>query len=329
MSAFEYDVAISFLAADQHLADILVTELSGRVTIFVFHERQGELVGRDGIDAFTEVFAKKARICLVLYRAGWGDTPWTRVEANAIKGRSLDEGHNFLVVASLDGTAPIWLPRSRMWFGFDQYGPKTLAGIVESRVTAEGGDIKDESARDRARRLASLAAETEKRENFLQTAEGVKLAELEIERLYAYLEQEISAMSTDAASLGVVFRRKDKDVVAISSPGRSVSFGWSRSYSNSLEAASIYVREIQGPCNFGHGGVHDNRILRAIHVTFTLDMSNQPAWSEEDDPGRMYSTRQMAERYLKVVVDHATEPYVDNPLRAGWTSYEDGLDEDF
>ena len=88
---YKYDVAFSFLDRDEPLA----RELAGLLTplsTFVYSEQQLEVAAKDGVDAFTAVFRRDARIVAVLYRDGWGKTKWTRVEEQAIKSRFLDWG---------------------------------------------------------------------------------------------------------------------------------------------------------------------------------------------------------------------------------------------
>ncbi|MER9236229.1 hypothetical protein NKI56_29970 [Mesorhizobium sp. M0622] len=39
---------------------------------FIYSERQKELAGTDGQTTFSEVYGKKARIVVILYRTEWG-----------------------------------------------------------------------------------------------------------------------------------------------------------------------------------------------------------------------------------------------------------------
>jgi hypothetical protein len=111
----EYDVAFSFLHQDEQLAIDVADRIRDRVKAFIYSEQQKDLIASDGVDNFSQVFLHGARVVVILFRETWGTTKWTRVEETAIKSRHLNEGPKFLIVASLDGTHPIWYPDTWIW----------------------------------------------------------------------------------------------------------------------------------------------------------------------------------------------------------------------
>jgi hypothetical protein len=114
---YEYDLAISFVAKDESLATDLADQFEERLRIFLYSRKQDKLGGTDGEQTFNEVFAKQSRLVVVLYREGWGKTPWTRIEVTAIRNRAFDEGYDFVLFIPLDGkpSVPKWLPRTQLW----------------------------------------------------------------------------------------------------------------------------------------------------------------------------------------------------------------------
>jgi hypothetical protein len=74
----KYEVAFSFLAQDLALATRCSEALSP-LTTFVFSRHQETLAGTDGQESFRSAFRFDSRLNVVLLRAGWGETPWTRV----------------------------------------------------------------------------------------------------------------------------------------------------------------------------------------------------------------------------------------------------------
>src|SRR5690606_38182685 len=111
---FEYDVAFSFLASDEDLASRLNDLIKPRLTTFLYSKRQTEIAGADGEQRFNAIFGNEARTVVILYRKGWGETPWTRIEETAIRNRAYDEGYDFALFIPLDtpATVPPWLPRT-------------------------------------------------------------------------------------------------------------------------------------------------------------------------------------------------------------------------
>jgi len=88
--SYKYDVAFSFLAADLSVAKDLQGRLEPGLAVFMYERRKEELLGRDGMDVFSEVFRRDTRLSVILYRKGWGETAWTGFEESAIKSRALD-----------------------------------------------------------------------------------------------------------------------------------------------------------------------------------------------------------------------------------------------
>lgn len=165
---YEYDVAVSFLHKDEGVALQIHSRLSPQFSVFVYSKRQEELAGTDGLESFRVAFREKTRLVVVLYRKGWGETPWTRVEQTAITDRCLAEGWEFLLFVMLDdGDAPPkWLPKSEIRLSFQQYGLEQLLGAIKLRAEKLGSAPHVETAIDRAKRLqndSDLRAERQRR----------------------------------------------------------------------------------------------------------------------------------------------------------------------
>src|SRR3989338_10822806 len=97
MKDYKYDVAISFLSESEQIARELHQRLSPNFRVFAYFNRQEALAGTDGLESFRLAFYEQSRLVVVLYKSGWGETPWTRVEEAAIKDRCLKMGWNGLL----------------------------------------------------------------------------------------------------------------------------------------------------------------------------------------------------------------------------------------
>lgn len=152
---FEYDIAFSFNAMDESLATQLNDLLTDRFKTFLYSERQREIAGTDGQESFSKVYGQTARVVVVLYREAWGQTPWTRVEMDAIKNRSLSDGWDFTVFIPTEEkpSMPPWVPRTRLYVGLARWGLPGAAAVVEARVAERGGSTREESIEDRAARF--------------------------------------------------------------------------------------------------------------------------------------------------------------------------------
>jgi hypothetical protein len=89
---YKFDVAFSFPSKDEGLATRINDLLQDRIETFLYSRQQEKLAGTDGEKTFSEVFGKEARVVVVLFRNGWGQTRWTRIEETAIRGRAYERG---------------------------------------------------------------------------------------------------------------------------------------------------------------------------------------------------------------------------------------------
>ena len=159
-----YDVAISFLAEDEPLA-LCVADALAPLNVFVYSKKQEELAGREGDEAFRDIFRNRARLSVVLFRPRWGSTKWTRVEESAIRDRCFAEGWKHLMFVCLDKAAlPGWLPERYIYLDYEQFGLDGLVGATKARCLDLGAQLRVMSAAERARKLAEserFARETE------------------------------------------------------------------------------------------------------------------------------------------------------------------------
>jgi hypothetical protein len=135
-----YDVALSFLASDEPTGRKLYEGLEG-LKVFFFPRHQEETAGTDGLETMRKPFLL-CRVMVVLYRQGWGETPWTGVEAHAIKDRCLRSQFRDLMFVQLEKSlCPNWLPQTHVQFNIFDFGMAQLVGAVKARVLDSGGHI--------------------------------------------------------------------------------------------------------------------------------------------------------------------------------------------
>lgn len=145
---WKYDVAFSVLSADAAAAQAIIDALPAELSCFLFagRDQQVEIVGEDGLDAFTSVFRDEARLCVVLFRPGWGETPWTRVEEEAMKDRRLAEGLDFLLLVNMTPgagqDAPSWFPKWSLWAHFGDLGAEGIAAAILRKLEGSQPDAR-------------------------------------------------------------------------------------------------------------------------------------------------------------------------------------------
>jgi hypothetical protein len=306
VEAFNYDVAFSFLSADEPLAAQLNDILQDRLRTFLYSKRQGEVAGGDGEEIFNKVFAEQARLVIVLYRKGWGDTPWTRIEQTAIRKRGYEHGYEFAKFIPLDEppSVPRWLPPTQTWIGLKRYGVEAAAAVIEARVQELGGQPKEESVLDRAERLDRQAKFDKRREQFRRSEPAVERAKQEVLKLGEALETTIKAINAKTSLRLAIIR--DRRLITVTGLQRGLSIYWECHYANSLDGSALEVSLWDGhpPMPGGFFPLGEPNKIRTLKFDFDLLPTDTTTWIPTADRKRAYSTGDLANHILKFYMDN-------------------------
>lgn len=299
--SFNYDVAFSFLAQDEPLATRLADRLGGRVRVFLYPRQQEAIAGTDGEQTFNRVFGEEARIVVVLYRAAWGQTPFTRIEETALRNRAFEQGYDFVLFIPIDPspTVPAWLPKNRIWIGLERWGEHAAASVIEARVQETGDTPRQETAADSACRLARELAADRRRKQFQGSAAGVQAAEHEAQRLIDVLERVLQAET----GLTFTFERYDAQIrCLLSCEGFHVSVQWSNDISNNLSEARLIVMLWKGHTVM-HGGIYRGQPehLSETKLQFDGGPDDSPRWRR--NANESYSTPDCADFIVRMLID--------------------------
>ena len=309
---FEYDVAFSFCAIDEGVATQLNDLLSPRLKTFIYSERQREIAGTDGQESFSKVYGKAARLVVVLYRPEWGETPWTRIERDAIKNRSLDDGWDFttFVPTVEKPQMPPWLPKTRLYVGLQRWGIECAAATIEARATERGSTPHEETATERAARLRRSLDLKKKQKQFQSTEAGVQSAIQAYEDFSLAIEKH--AESIVAAGVKIESKRSQEYRIVTGLRPCSMICSFSRYYINSLENTYLSVEIFKGiPHLPGFYGSMEKPIkLRSLRYSYQLVRLDHHAWVGTDK-GREFTPQQLADHVLRVYMDVAEKTKVD------------------
>lgn len=300
---YKYDVAFSFLQEDEVLAQRLNDLLKGRVSTFIYTERQKELAGTDGEQTFGSVFGQEARIVVILHRPTWGTTKWTRIEETAIRNRGYEEGYDFAVLVPVGEQAepPKWFPKNRIWVGLERWGLEAAAAVIEARLQEAGGAPREEMAEDQAARLSRQMARDQKVREFLGSAAGVKRAEEEVQALFAETERICTSITSVGNKASVEVQRQPnqpRQCTISNYYGYKVRVWWENEVCNTLSCSALRLEMTRM-------GMLGRQQTRLAYETFKFDGSgpDDVGWRRDSEDNRRLSTKQMADYCVKMLLD--------------------------
>jgi len=277
---YKYDLAISFLAGDEALATRLADQFEGGMKIFVYSKQQERLGGTDGEMAFSSVFQSEARLVVVLYRAGWGETSWTRIEETAIRNRGFDEGYDFALFIPLDQvpSVPKWLPKNRIWIGLERWGIECAAAVIDARHQEIGGVPRQETLEDGMARLEREAQFLNERRRYLNSDAGVTAATAEYTALREAVRSHAEQAKMTSPSLEIEIKQAGEQLVIVSTK-ISLAIGWRKKFANVLTGARVEARAYRGHPPFP-GIISFEEPTQVGSLTLEPDLSppHHPSW---------------------------------------------------
>jgi hypothetical protein len=301
---FNYDVAFSFLQKDEGLAMQLNDLLQDRVKTFIYSEQQKALAGTDGEEVFNRVFREESRLVVVLYRAGWGETKWTRVEQTAIRARGFDHGYGFAKFIPLDEpeNVPPWLPPTQIYIGLKRFGIEGAAAVIEERIRDLGGNVHQETVEEHAQRIGRQIAFDKRRAHF-QREEGVHAAQAQLVELKRVLTARAeSVKNSTAIPLQIAARQDGFWMIGLDC---ALGIAWRSQYGNTLENAHLLVFLYSHlPAGPGQFMFEKPTLLKSQQFEFDLLPSEVGGWIMQDGQPSNFSTDALAEYLIKFYLKH-------------------------
>lgn len=303
---FKYDVAFSLLSRDEQLALQIADRIRDRVNVFVYTEKQEVFAGTDGMDQHMLIYQEEARVIVVLFREGWGQTDWTRVEETAIRNRVLKGGYDFIVFIALDSyEKPKWLPKTKIWGSLERNGVNGIASVIEATIQAEGGTVQAASAVDYAARRDRELNFKSQRKDWYNSENGVESAARELDKLFSELERLAKEITEHAPRLQLTFSQGRHDICKLECNGIELQITWRQKYKNRLEGSELRVMVIEYPIRDQWSTAIDPIKHHEALYALDWDLGRQVVWRELNNENRLFTSLQLADQLLKTFLDEA------------------------
>jgi len=301
---FKYEVGFSFLKQDEAIAYDLNDHIQDRLSSFIYSKKQEELGGTDGEKKFNKVFFEECRVAVVLYRDGWGETPWTRIEETAIKNRAFEKGWDFLLFVNLDTNSilPTWIPKTYIWLDYQRFKTEGAIAVIEQKVKEAGGITRQETVADTAERLKRLRTAENERDTFLRSQNAVMEANREILKIVEKLK-EIKPIIEDPTThlhLGIS-QRHQPPMFEFGYNGYYLCFNNRSGFEYGIERGVLQVSlyEKSGHEHFDY----KEKVHKQSHYRFDRDLIGNNGWSDQKTGKGFLSTDQLIDKWVKQFIN--------------------------
>jgi hypothetical protein len=134
---FEYDVALSFASEDAVVAEELATLLANK-NIRVFRDEyraaNAEGWGRNMVDHLVNLYARKARYCVLLVSAHYPLKAWTNAERTAARERALRDPDEYILPVHLDDTKVPGLTEAAGYQDLRDHPLEHIVALLEEKL---------------------------------------------------------------------------------------------------------------------------------------------------------------------------------------------------
>lgn len=292
-----YDVAISFLVADEKIASAIKARLAG-LNVFFYPHNQEELIGTNGLESMRAPFLS-ARVNVVLYRERYGKTPWTGVELAAIKDSCLNTGFRSLLFVQLekkDGK-PDWLPDTHIRCVLGDFTIDQLAGAIKNKVQELGGVIHWPDAMSEAERVKREAEYIADRDAMMRDRAWIEgTVHRSLRETFKKVEELVAQVNKDHG-FTIVCGANDYRSCIMRSGFVSLGCGWRQPIFNSVGSDHQYgdcylrVAEFSGALPLpGEMAMHEPRVVKEHRIKVGVTENRELVWldgKEQIEPERL------------------------------------------
>lgn len=249
-SSKKWDVAISFLLQDIAVAEALFNELSKGLRVFFSPRRQEDIAGTDGVEIFRQTFFTDSRLNVGVYRQRWGTTPWTAVEANAIRDSCVQNQFRNIFVFNVEDTSifPDWLPHNHMRFDLGEYTLEQVVGAIKLRVAEQGGRYEPLTPLKQAQ-IMKAEEEFNWERSGIKSLQNLPRIHAELEKLLVQMAKQCGAIRKDGA-LDLECEINGKSACILRCEQAGLIARWDQRYQNSLEESHLTIEHYRGHLRF-------------------------------------------------------------------------------
>ena len=135
LKVFEYDVALSFAGEDREYADELASHLTQQhIRVFYDSYEQADLWGKNLIEHLEEVYARRARFCVMFTSKAYAQKAWPTHERRAAQERAFqDIAGEYILPVRLDDTKIPGLPSTVAYIDI-QVGIERISKILVEKI---------------------------------------------------------------------------------------------------------------------------------------------------------------------------------------------------
>ena len=132
---FEYEVALSFASQDNTVAEEFVRLFSSR-NIHVFRDEHtgSNSWGKDVVGHLVNLYARKARYCVLLISRHYPLRKWTEAERTSAQERALRDADEYILPIQLDDADVPGITEPAGYRDLRQHSVESIVNLIEEKL---------------------------------------------------------------------------------------------------------------------------------------------------------------------------------------------------
>ncbi len=131
----DYHVALSFAGEQRGYVEEVARHLAARgIAVFYDGFEQAGLWGKDGAEAFHDVYAERAMYVAMFISKAYAAKAWTRYERQSAISRMLEEEGEYVLPIRFDETPIPGLPKTIFFLRAEDYSPAELSMVIAKKL---------------------------------------------------------------------------------------------------------------------------------------------------------------------------------------------------
>lgn len=132
---FEYDVALSFAEEDRATADTFAELLTSKnINVFYDQYKPAVLGGKDFVDHLVNIYARKARYCVLLVSRHYPLGKWTEVERMSAQERAFRDANEYILPIAIDDVEVPGITESPGYRDLRQHSMECIVNGLEQKL---------------------------------------------------------------------------------------------------------------------------------------------------------------------------------------------------
>jgi len=137
---FEYDIALSFAEEDRATADTFADLLTSKdIKVFYDQYEPAALWGKNVVDHLVNIYARKARYCVLFVSRHYPLGKWTEVERTSAQERAFRDANEYILPIVIDDVEVPGITETTGYRDLRQHSMESIVSGLEQKLIQTKG----------------------------------------------------------------------------------------------------------------------------------------------------------------------------------------------